>query len=409
MKKKILYYSDCFFFAGCENMIANFLNSQDLNNEFDVHFVYRKTARYEEGAKARINDMCNCEGVNIIIEPDPAQYVTSSIKYFRFFQKIYWASVYLLVKYWALYKNIRTLIKVFSKYNPDIVHVNNGGYPAANSAQAAVFAAHNIGVQNIYYVVNNMAVGYSHPFRWFDIFVDLYVKKFVTKFITGSHNAGNHLKKTLKLPLHQQVTLRNGINLRTTTMSVGDFCMTYEIPTDRLVFTTIANLEERKGHRFLLDAIKELRNEDKLQNCVFVFEGKGIMELYIKEYISHHHLEDYVKLISVGAIYDLYSVTDVTILPSIANEDFPNIIIESMGMGIPVIGTRIAGIPEQIVDNETGLLIEPANVDQLKSAILQMIHNSDFRGSCGRKAREFFVEKYTAKKSVEKYIELYKG
>ena len=46
MRKKILYYSDCPFFAGCENVIKNLISSKKLNNEYEVHFLFRKSDRY---------------------------------------------------------------------------------------------------------------------------------------------------------------------------------------------------------------------------------------------------------------------------------------------------------------------------------------------------------------------------
>lgn len=408
MKKSLLYYSDCYFFAGCENMIANFLNSKELAEEFDVHFVYRYSARYEEGARIRIRDVSNCEGVKLITEPTMDSWVNSNNRILALFQRIVWNVVFIAAKYWCIYRNTKTLKDVFAKYRPDIVHINNGGYPAATSAQAAVFAAHKCNVRIIYYVVNNMAMSYMHATRIFDLFVDHYVKKYVTRFITGSNNAGNHLKKVLSLPEEKQITIRNGIVQRSTTMSVADFKEKYSVPEDKVVFTTIANLEERKGHKYLLYAIRELKEEGKLNNQFFVFEGKGPNEEFIMNYIVDNDLSKYVRLISVPAIYDLYAASDVVILPSIANEDFPNIIIESMGMGIPVIGTKIAGIPEQIIPDETGILIEPANVEELKAAILKMSRDEIFRSDCSKRAQKVFAENYTSVISVMNYIDLYR-
>ena len=53
--KKILFYSDCSFFAGCENMIANFLNSKKIIENYEIKFAYRWSKDYEEGLKKRVN------------------------------------------------------------------------------------------------------------------------------------------------------------------------------------------------------------------------------------------------------------------------------------------------------------------------------------------------------------------
>ena len=65
-KEVLVYFSDCPFFAGCENMIPNFLNSKEINNTYDVYFFYRKSDPYSTELNNRLlNYNFNCIGLNL--------------------------------------------------------------------------------------------------------------------------------------------------------------------------------------------------------------------------------------------------------------------------------------------------------------------------------------------------------
>ena len=83
--------------------------------------------------------------------------------------------------------------------SPDVLHINNGGYPAALSARAAAIAGRLAGVDKIIMVVNNMAVDYHRLSRRFDYPFDRLVVRSVDRFITGSEAASRRLSAVLWL------------------------------------------------------------------------------------------------------------------------------------------------------------------------------------------------------------------
>jgi glycosyltransferase involved in cell wall biosynthesis len=94
-------------------------------------------------------------------------------------------------------------------------------------------------------------------------------------------------------------------------------------------------------------------------------------------------------------------------LPSIQDEDFPNVILEAMALGKPVIASRLAGTPEQVVEGVTGLLVAPRNVTQLAAAICQLIDQAGMRSSMGRAALVRFNVNFTSQIALENYYNLY--
>ena len=76
MKKTlpIVYFSDCLFFAGCENMIANFLNSKELAKKYSIFFLYRKSDSYIKVLKARVSGKYKSQTFSFI-EPSSMNYI----------------------------------------------------------------------------------------------------------------------------------------------------------------------------------------------------------------------------------------------------------------------------------------------------------------------------------------------
>jgi len=141
----------------------------------------------------------------------------------------------------------------------------------------------------------------------------------------------------------------------------------------------------------------------------FIFEGNGDMYPKLNNYIYDNKLENYVKIFKeIPNIFNLINASDAIILPSIFMEDFPNVIIEAMSLGKPVIGTKIAGIPEQIDHHKNGCLVNPKDPEDLYNSIVHLM-NKDLRESYGIQSKIKYNENYKVEISVNKYIQLYKS
>lgn len=405
MKNKILYFSDCTFFAGCENMIANFLNSNELSQSFDVSFAYNYSIEYENGLNSRlIKNNFKKHPLNLF-----KQISYNSLKRNNIITNFLLGIFLLIYKYFSIIANTVVLYKFFRKNQPDILHINNGGYPAAFSCYSAVIAAHFARIPKIIYVVNNLVENYSKPFRWLDFFIDSVIVKWVHVFITGSQYAGDRLINILHLSKTKHLNINNGISNREISLDRNLFLEQINVNKNKFIITTIANLEKRKGHIVLLNAILLLKNEEvNFSNFQFILEGFGPEKPALTTFVNTNKLEnDVIFFDRINNVFNLINASDLIILPSISNEDFPNIILEAMSLGKPVIGTKIAGIPEQIDDGVTGLLVNPLDVVELKNSILELINNDEKRNKIGANAKTKFLHLYTKDISVKKYINLY--
>jgi glycosyltransferase involved in cell wall biosynthesis len=241
--------------------------------------------------------------------------------------------------------------------------------------------------------------------------MDFFIKKWVTIFITGSEYAGERLKQVLNLDKKKHVTINNGIQRRTITLTKEQFREKYSIPENKLIASVIANLEKRKGHIFLLEAITQIKKQYTPSLIpFFIFEGDGPEKENLIKYIAENELAEHILMIDfIPSIFNLINASDFVILPSIANEDFPNVSLEAMSLGKPVIGTSIAGIPEQIENNKTGLVVKPENAEELKHAIMRLASDPIIIQQFSVEAKNRFEVLYEKSISIKKYLNLYKS
>lgn len=407
---KIHYHSDCPFFAGCENMLANFFNSEEFRQAHIISFSYRQSARYTQGFKQRVK--CDLI-VYPMAFPDLSDFTKLPNALPLLSKRLAMAFLRLLFTGPVLLYEIAVLFRLFKKLGPDILHINNGGYPAALSARAAAIAGKLAGIPKVLMVVNNMAVDYQRFSRWVGYPVDRLVGRSVNRFVTGSEAAAARLRSVLNLPKHKVIAIHNGIAMRRETASVA-------VSRERLglnnfegsVFGVVALMIPRKGHHILLEAVLKLVAESRVndKDLKILIEGSGQLRQELVDFVNNHDLARWVTFVGDEEnVVDFMSALDVLILPSVQDEDFPNVVLEAMALGKPVIATHLAGTPEQVVDGVTGLLVEPRNVVQLGEAICHLMDSPNLRDEMGRAALERFNDHFTSKIAMDNYIRMYTG
>ena len=405
---KIHYHSDCQFFAGCENMLTNFFNSEEIRMEYTISFSYRNSIQYTQGFEQRLKCKIPVYPIKFPYLPDSSQLPIILPFFAR--RLIMFLLRFTLNGPFFTYE-VFILYRLFKKIKPDIVHINNGGYPAALSARAAAFAAQLGNVPTVIMVVNNLAIDYNRLSRWFDYPIDRLVARSVNLFITGSKAAAEQLRFVLDLSMDRVKSIHNGIHLRNTTSSLSDTRKRLAVNDfDGILFGVVALLDPRKGHQVLLEAILELVTHSSItkNNFHVLIEGEGPLRYELTDFVVSHQLDDFVTFVGHEEnIFDFMSILDVLILPSIQNEDFPNMILEAMALGKPVIASRIAGTPEQVMEGVTGLLVEPRNVSQLANALNLLKENKNLRCTMGTAALSYFNTHFTSKIAVRSYMDIY--
>jgi glycosyltransferase involved in cell wall biosynthesis len=116
---------------------------------------------------------------------------------------------------------------------------------------------------------------------------------------------------------------------------------------------------------------------------------------------SFNEFTRYVGWLSQAELPAWYARTDVTIVPTIAQEGLSRTAVEAFAAGRPVIGSRIGGLPDTVTEGVTGLLAEPGNAADLAAKIELLLDRPDLRAEMGRAARRRFEESYLWERVIE--------
>jgi teichuronic acid biosynthesis glycosyltransferase TuaC len=136
--------------------------------------------------------------------------------------------------------------------------------------------------------------------------------------------------------------------------------------------------------------------------------GEGNEQKAIKQYCLDNNINDKVKFLGVLPHTELvksYQNCDLFILPSYS-EGLPNVIVEAMSCGKPVIATNIGGIPE-IVNSETGSLIPVKDTNSLSLEIINLFKNKELLRTKGRNARKMIEQRFNRENNVNKIVTIY--
>lgn len=276
------------------------------------------------------------------------------------------------------------------------------------STRITAVVARALGVKNIFMVVNNMAIPYSSLYRVLAKKFDDKVVDSVDLFITGSDAASTQLGKVLNVPKSKRRVLYNAIETARFNRYLAKTSQKHL--EEKIIFSSIGILEERKGYRILLQAVdKILRTRPEYKNTFDVrIEGVGPLYNDLSDYIKMNNLSDHVSLLGKSSdIGKIYNECDVFVLPSTAQEDLPNVISEAMLFSKPVIASRIAGIPQQVIDGLNGYLVDPSSVNQLVDALISCLEDREQLPYMGKQGHKRFNEHFSVYSALTKYNKLF--
>lgn len=177
----------------------------------------------------------------------------------------------------------------------------------------------------------------------------------------------------------------------------------------------IARLVEKKGTTYIIDAINKIKS--KLDGYKVKIVGGGPLYKTLVNKVECLNLKEHIEMLGEIPHHDVMQlVKDASMLlvPSVTaksgdSEGLPTVILEASSCNVPVIGTYHAGIPEAIIDEKTGLLVQEKNIDELAERILFLIENESIRAEMGRNARDLMCEKFNLSRQTALLENYYEG
>jgi len=178
------------------------------------------------------------------------------------------------------------------------------------------------------------------------------------------------------------------------------------LPKAMTVVGFVGRLEPIKGTEYLLKAARGVAGKRK--DVIFVFMGEGSQREWLAAQARAWGLGDQIKFVGWqenAAI--LMTSFDILVLPSL-NEAVGLVLIEAQAQAVPVIASRVGGIPEVVKDQETGILVPAQDPEALGAAIESLVNDPARRNEMARRGQEFVKDKFGAGRLVERLSGVYR-
>lgn len=398
-KRRIIFYTDCFILGGCERAILDLIASQRFCEEYDYLLSYRFSKDYQAGMRTLAYDIPK-ENIRKVYLPDihswhyglekniANSFLRNSLK------KLESLLFRILMPVLFLYEFVYFLF-LFHRSKADAVHINNGGYPGALSCCIASLAAKCIGYKQIFFSVHNMAK--RNKFIY-DAFIDFCVKRSRPILVTASLATAEALVNNRGFDKSKIVNIYYG----TKEPAVKNI-------DKKMHISMVGRFEERKGHRYAILAFKKLLSEHReYKDLKFLLMGEGPLLIKMKNLVAAEKIQGNVEFLGhVNKCIEYVASSLFLINPSLNYESLPYSILEAMSVGTPVIGTAVAGIPEEIKDGITGIIVPPADIPSIYKAMFALLSDSEKRISMGIEAKQRFLNLFTLDRMIKDYMRLY--
>jgi len=174
----------------------------------------------------------------------------------------------------------------------------------------------------------------------------------------------------------------------------------------RLRLLTVCRMVRRKGLQFLIEAMRELKDEGVELDLI----GSGQEWHTVAQLVQKHSLQDCVTMLGYvprDQLYQYYHQADIFVLPSLS-ESFGQVLLEAMSCGLPVIATAVGGIPETIRPERNGLLIPPSDSQKLVEAVRYLAARPALRDEIGRNNATHVRKHYSWSAVAARYESLYR-
>lgn len=165
------------------------------------------------------------------------------------------------------------------------------------------------------------------------------------------------------------------------------------------VALTVGRLNPEKGHRYLLESVQLVCQH--ISNLHVLIVGEGPLRQRLEAMACSLHLDTLVSFLDWrDDVASLMAASDLFVLPS-TRESFGLVILEALALGIPVIATRVGGVPEIIRADETGILVEPQDAKALARAMVWALTNPAQAGQLARQGQAMVRQRFSVEAMVK--------
>lgn len=241
----------------------------------------------------------------------------------------------------------------------------------------------------------------------------LYLKvifNLATSIITVSKSVSRELLKRTNVYSEKLFIIHNGVEPKDYELDYNKKGKktSFDLPLNKILIAVPAFLHPAKGHLVLLKAIKYLKEQKVSKDFLVLILGDdpSLNKNYyniLNEYVRNNNIGDSVKFLGRRKdIVDFLYISDIICLSPIYPDPFPRAVLEGMAAGKPVVASNTGGIPEMVIEQETGLLVKPKDPKALAIALKELIENKDKSLLMGNNGKKVVKEKLSSTMHAKK-------
>ena len=229
----------------------------------------------------------------------------------------------------------------------------------------------------------------------------------VDGIITNSKSIQEAYERFSWMETGKTVVIYNGLKSQEYNIKNIDLNNAWNIPNNNIVFVAAGRLTSQKGFDLLIKAASRI---DHLNNpYTILIAGKGKEKNRLDGLIKDYKMEDKVRLIGFQEnLLSILKSSDFVIMPS-RQEGMPNVVMESMALGKPVLAANVNGVPELIDHDVNGYIFEPMKIDAIEDAMNYAIrhYKSPIVDNWGKKAKDHVRLNFTIEKMLDNLEEYF--
>lgn len=296
----------------------------------------------------------------------------------------------------ADYFRLRALLK---RLAPDVLNTHGN-----LDAKVGLMAARGLGIPCVI-----RSRHHSHPVSpsWYNKWMYRKLSHYV---FTTAQCVSDQIVADLAVRPDKVVTLGSGIVLPQAMPdkidAIRGLQQEFDLAGDSRFVGSVAMLRDWKGHRFLMEAFRQISGRFPAHHLVIVGDGDEMAALQrLREALG---LADKVHFTGFkDDPWPFFRAFELNVLASTCNEGIPQVLLQAMAAGCPVIGTRVGGIPDIVEEGRTGLLVEPQNAAMLADAMAFVLDNPEKTAERVHAAQQGVLKNHTLDAMGKRTLDLY--
>ncbi|HYE34629.1 glycosyltransferase [Methylocaldum sp.] len=300
--------------------------------------------------------------------------------------------------------NVMSLVRYLRLHQIDLVHTQletvtvHGGIAAKIVGIPTVHTLHTFAYPNA-----TARETRRTELVWFSL------RHFHDKIIAVSAAVGDYAVSKGRVPLEKISVLYNGIDTRSFSPRNSADRVSVRtalgIPDNAALVITVAVLRREKGIQYLIETWPDILKS--VPNAYYLVVGAGPYESTLKSLAAKHNITD--RVIFAGPrndVPDLLRSSDLFALPTL-NDVLPTVLAEAMASGLPIVASRVGGVPEMIEPDKNGLLVSPADKIGLANACIRLLCAPNEAQRLAEGGRDIAEARFNVRNQVQKLETLY--